>query len=194
MPKPIRILGIDPGSKLVGFACIETRVGRSISPRDFSIVDVGVLRAPPQLPHAVRIGILHDALLTIISDTSPTICVMERAFTGVNSFTALRLGEARGALISALRSKEICLEEVAPAHVKKTIAGNGAATKEEVARVLSLLWKFERGSLPYDTTDALAIALTFGLRPAPASGATVIPTRPARGKRQIIRSIDDFGG
>lgn len=164
MNKRLRILGIDPGSRIAGFACVETIEGRGFSPRDFKIIDVGVLRASAELPHAERLGILHDAFRSILASNLPDICVMERAFTGVNSFTALRLGEARGALIAALSAAKITLVEMAPAHIKKTIAGSGAATKEQVAQVLSMLWKFDLGTLPFDASDALAIALTYGLK------------------------------
>lgn len=172
-PKPIRrILGIDPGSTVVGFACIEIVGARALSPRDFRIVDAGVLRAPAKEEHAVRLGILHNTLFNLATELAPDCCVMERAFSGVNPFTALRLGEARGALISSLCRVGVALEEIAPAHAKKVIAGKGNATKEQVAQVLATIWKFERGALPFDATDALSLALAWALgngvhRPAP---------------------------
>ena len=162
--KPIRrILGIDPGSTVVGFACIEILGVRALSPRDFRIVDAGVLRAPAKEEHAVRLGILHSTLFNLATELAPDRCVMERAFSGVNPFTALRLGEARGALISSLCRAGVALEEIAPAHAKKVIAGKGNATKEQVAQVLAAIWKFDRGALPFDATDALSLALAWAL-------------------------------
>ncbi len=77
--------------------------------------------------------------------------------------TALKLGETRGAIISASWRAKVSIGEITPAEVKKRITGNGRSGKEEVSRSIQALLNFDRKNLPSDVTDALAIALSFGL-------------------------------
>jgi len=164
----MRILGIDPGTRVVGFACIDNGVAmqsaRLRTPRDFRVLDAGVLRTEATSSLPDRLGALHETLYELADRWRPTVCVIEKAFYGANVASALKLGEARGALVSALRRCSIPVCEITPAEVKRMIAGNGAADKEQVSRAIELLLGFKRGKLPYDVTDALAIALTHGFR------------------------------
>ncbi len=157
------ILGIDPGSKVAGFAVLQVPDTHAFQPRHFKIVDAGSLKADLKQSHAERIGYMHEALYGLIGEWRPDICVMEKAFTGLNHQSALRLGEARGALIAAVRRHGIAVEEITPTAVKKTVAGSGHATKEQIALALQMLLQFNRGSLPYDVSDAVAIALAYGM-------------------------------
>ena len=159
----VRILGIDPGSRIVGYACISSTAKAAITVKDLKIHEAGVLKSPEKLIYSERIGLLHNSLYELLERIEPTVVVIEKAFSGVNAASALRLGEARGALISAARRLEITIAELTPAKVKKSIVGNGRATKEQVSDMLRILCGFERGKLPYDATDALAIALSYGL-------------------------------
>jgi crossover junction endodeoxyribonuclease RuvC len=159
----MRILGIDPGSLVVGYACVTVPARLPVSVKNISINDAGVMRAPAKKSHAQRIGMLHEALYALISKHEPHILVIEKAFTGINMSSALKLGEARGALITAAQRHRLDVSEITPSQVKKSIVGNGQATKEQVSETLRILCGFDRGSLPFDATDALAIALTFGL-------------------------------
>ena len=81
----------------------------------------------------------------------------------MNASSALKLGEARGAIVSAVRRRGLSVFEITPAEVKRTIACAGAASKEDVSRAVTALLGFERGKLPFDATDAVAIALACGL-------------------------------
>lgn len=159
----IKILGIDPGSRVVGFACLAARKEIPAMPADFCVVDVGVLKVKDSIPPLERIGMLHNALFELASSLAPTVCAMEKAFYGVNAATSLKLGEARGALIAAIRRCNVDIVEVTPAQIKRMIAGSGRAEKEDIAAALKALLKFDRGKLPYDATDALAVALCHGL-------------------------------
>ena len=160
---PIRIIGIDPGSRIAGFAVIESRKPVPYRPSDFMILGAGAIKANPKLKYDERIGFLHEALYGLVAEWKPTICAIEKSFVGVNPNSSLRLGEARGALISAMHRHLIPIVEVTPTRVKSTIAGHGQATKEEVSLALKALLNFERGKLPYDVSDALAIALCHGM-------------------------------
>lgn len=158
------ILGLDPGSRVAGFAFVRSRTGRAVNPRDFEVVEAGALKVSPDLPHSQRIGLLHEALFGLLTTHRPEVCVVERTFVDKNPNSALKLGEVRGAFIAALGRAGVRVEEITPAEVKKTITGNGRADKEMVSLALTALMGFERGKLPHDVTDALAISLCFGLK------------------------------
>lgn len=157
------ILGLDPGSLRTGYAFIASAQDRPRSPRDFSIIDAGILRISANLQYQERIAKLHEAVHALILQHRPTVCVIEKAFCDKNVNSALKLGELRGAYICAAARAAVRVEEITPAEVKKTIAGNGRADKEQVSRAVRALTGFERGDLPHDVTDALAISLSYGL-------------------------------
>ncbi|MEN9833897.1 MAG: hypothetical protein RL011_90 [Pseudomonadota bacterium] len=163
------ILGIDPGSRITGFALLRAKKPLPLVPRDFAVVEAGVLRADAAMPYAERIGLLHLALCELLVEHRPDVCVIEKAFFDKNASSALKLGELRGAYIAACARSQVPVAELTPADVKKTIAGNGRADKQAIALALHALLGFNRGSLPHDATDALALSLCHGLKSALAS-------------------------
>ncbi len=172
MSARLRILGIDPGSLVAGFACLEATKAQPMQPHDFKVADVGVIRIHKNLELAERIGHLHDSLHQIITDLRPHACIIERAFYGLNANTTIRLGEARGAVIAAARRHKLPVHEITPAQVKKIITGNGRASKEQVQQSIQMLLRLKPMTGPFDATDALAIALCYGLAQA---GAAISP-------------------
>lgn len=162
LEKP-KILGIDPGSRVVGFALIGALKVKPVSPKDWVVLDVGVIRTSPELPMPSRLGQIHGAIFDLLNEMSPQYAAIEKAFHGVNASTALKLGEARGAIIAAFARHSRPVLEITPAEVKRIIAGNGAASKEQVYKALQALLGFERGRLPLDASDALAIAYASAL-------------------------------
>jgi len=159
----LRVLGIDPGSQVTGFCVLAFPIIGGFQPNRMQVLDAGSMQPQKNLGHSERAGQLHNSLFSLAQYHQPDVCVIEKAFTGINPMSALRLGETRGALIAAARRLNISIEELAATHVKKTITGQGHATKEQVARSLEVLIGFKRGELPYDVTDAVAVAVTFGL-------------------------------
>ena len=158
-----RILGIDPGSRVCGFALLTAEKKIPTSFKDFRVEDAGVLRADLSLSFVERIGLLHECLENILPELKPSVCVIEDAFFGNNARSALKLGQARGALISAVVKKRIPTFEVSPTKVKSMIVGKGRGSKEEIRLALETMLGFRLGSLPYDAADAVAIALCQGL-------------------------------
>jgi crossover junction endodeoxyribonuclease RuvC len=163
-PSFTTVLGLDPGSRTAGYAFIRARVSEPRLPRDFAVLDAGVLRADADLPISTRIALMHDAIHGLMDQHRPAVLVLEKAFVDKNVSTALKLGEVRGAFIAAAGRLGIRVEEITPAEVKKTIAGTGAAAKEQVSLALRALMGFDRGASPHDVTDALAISLCYGLK------------------------------
>lgn len=159
-PQTVKILGIDPGSQITGFCCLSQAYKLGSQPR---IIDAGVIRPKLSLSHSDRLGQIHDGIHTIAGQHSPQIAVIEKGFTGINQHSALRLGETRGAIIAALRRLQIGIFEITPAEVKKIVTGKGHATKEEIALTIAVLLKFQRGKLPFDVTDAAAVAYSYAI-------------------------------
>ena len=177
--RPIRILGVDPGSRVVGFALLESIKSVAIGPRDWRVVDAGVLRAPTELSMPERIGALHEAMFDLVCELKPTHAAVEKTFHGVNSSSTIKMGEARGALVSAISRCRVPVTELTPAEIKRLVGGSGAATKEHVSQSLQSLLGFQRGSLPLDASDAVAIALTASMQ--------IMSVTP---KSSVVRTLD----
>lgn len=161
-PKHYRVIGIDPGSQVTGFGILEIPEG-IVNLKKIRLIAAGVLKSQAKLAHYDRSGYLHEAMFQLTEKYQPEWCAIEKAFVGINVHSALRLGETRGALIAAVRRHHIQVAEVTPTQVKKTITGQGHATKDMVATALKYLLGFDRGELPHDASDAIAIALSHAL-------------------------------
>lgn len=179
LAKSRRILGIDPGTRVLGYGLLVQGAG-SFSLSGLKIAEAGVLRASPKLDALNRLGEIHEAVVGLLAELKPDVCVLEKAFFGINAQSALKLGEARGVLIAALARSQCSIVELTPTVVKKTICGHGHAPKELVCASIEKLLKFNRGKLPYDVTDALALALTYGLSPLPLLGVAKVPAPELR--------------
>lgn len=184
MSERIRIVGLDPGSRLTGFAVLEAPSRQVYRPADFRVVDAGILKPSGQLSLIERIGHMHEALYELLAQWQAHFIGIEKAFVGVNAASAIKLGEARGALMTAARRHRLPIFEMTPNQVKKTVTGAGHAEKKQVSLALRTLIQFEHGHLPFDVSDAVAIALTLGLSlhgllPAPSSITRKVKTHDA---------------
>lgn len=148
----MRILGIDPGSRTTGYGVIDTETGRITHIGSGSIKTTkGALPA--------RLGEIYHGICDVINQHQPDIAVVEEVFMSVNPQSALKLGQARGSAICACAANEIKLFEYSARVIKKTITGNGAATKEQVQYMVQMLLSLAK-PLEEDEADALAGALT----------------------------------
>ncbi len=147
-----RILGIDPGTRMVGYGVVEAR-----SVRHFHYLECGVIRPEPG-PMATRLGEVSALVEEVIEQHHPAVLALELAFHGRNAESALKLGQARGAIMVAATRHGLPVHEYAPAQVKRAVAGHGRASKEEIQRRVTLLCDL-RAPPPVDAADALAIAL-----------------------------------
>lgn len=150
----MRILGVDPGSRFTGYGCVD-RVGNQIR-----LVTHGTLKllSTGNASFEDRLLLIHEGLSSIIKEFKPAVMVVEKIFFAKNAVSALKLGQARGAVILTGKIHSLLFAEYSPTEVKRAIAGNGQADKGQVARVLNLLL----GAQEYDTPDAsdgLALAL-----------------------------------
>lgn len=150
MPK--RILGIDPGSRATGYAVIEQEN------TTYSVVACSVLRMHKMNAHTDRLQFIFNEVSALIQQFKPEECAIETPVYGVDPLAMLKLGRAQAAAILAITNENLPVAEYYPKSVKKAIAGNGNAGKQQVAFMLKKVLKFDVDGLSGDETDALAVA------------------------------------
>ncbi len=168
-----RVLGIDPGSIRTGFGIVE-----SSGSRIFHVAS-GVLAPPRGSALPQRLQFLHEGVAALIAEHSPDCVALEEAFVGVHPRPALVLGQARGAIITAVLSASVDLFEYPPRAVKASVTGNGAARKEQVKAMVMRLLDQVPASLATDEADALAVAICHLWR----GGLKISAVRSSRGLR-----------
>jgi crossover junction endodeoxyribonuclease RuvC len=152
-PSRVRILGIDPGSLRLGYGVID-RIG----PAQLSYVECGVISAPARMERAERLTSIGRGLRELLEELHPDEAAMEQAFFGKNIQSTLALGEARGVATFIVNDKGIKVTGYAPARIKRTVVGHGAATKQQIGYLVRALLSLRR--VPEsDAADALAIAI-----------------------------------
>ena len=164
------ILGIDPGTQLLGFGVIKS-VGKKAE-----YVDMGVLDIRKEKDAYVKLKAIYDCISEVCKSYGPTELAIESPFYGKNAQVILKLGRAQGAaMIAALEYGVQSVTEYAPRKAKEAIVGNGAASKEQVQMMLEKTLDVKLESRHLDATDALAIALCHHYE-------TTLPLKSAKGK------------
>lgn len=148
----MRILGVDPGTRVCGYGVIDT------DGPDAHAVDYGVVRSRAQ-DLAMRLWDIHRGLITVIERHEPEVAALEGAFFGRNVRSALKIGEGRGAAMVAAADAGLQVVEYAPAEVKKAVAGTGRAHKSQVQQMVRIILNLPELPEPEDAADALAIAI-----------------------------------
>ena len=157
-PDPERVLGVDPGLVRTGYGLIAVR-GNSMD-----YIDCGTIRTDPETPMPERLLTIFNGLGAVLLEHAPGHVVIEEVFVNVNAKSSLKLGEARGAAVAALGRSEADIHELSPKEIKRSVAGQGNASKRMmrtmVCGLLGLRPDFDPGS---DAFDALACAICFKL-------------------------------
>lgn len=151
------ILGVDPGTNFTGFGVINC------SNNNFNRITHGIIRLPSSKPLSLKLEIIYNELDKLIKLHLPDEFAIETAFYGKNVQSAMKIGYARGVAILAAVHNKIPTSEYSPREVKKSIVGNGAASKEQVSYMIKTLLTI-RSKMKYDESDALAIALCHAFR------------------------------
>jgi len=149
----IRIIGIDPGVAITGYAVIEE------SESDFTCITSGCIRTKKDLPAAARLQAIHDQVFELITIYNPQILAVEKIFFSKNVRTAFQVGEARGVIILAGARSGLDLFEYTPLQVKQAVAGYGKAEKVQVQKMVQMLLKLPHRPTVDDEADAMAVAL-----------------------------------
>ncbi len=148
---PVRILGIDPGSRLTGYGLVEA------TGADVRFIDCGLIQAGGD-DFAIRLKRIFDGLGKIISDYAPTELAIEKVFVHRNVTSALKLGQARGAALLAAATRELAVYEYSPNEIKQAVTGRGHAGKEQIQHMIRVLLNLKQAPAP-DAADALAVAV-----------------------------------
>jgi len=146
-----RILGVDPGSHRTGYGVIDMNQGK------LSHVDNGLI-VPGKKSFPEKLNGLFEGLQTIIKEFRPEEVAMEDVFMARNAASALKLGQARGALITACTQAELTVTPYSPTTIKRTIAGFGQAEKQQIQYMVKLLLRLPEIAQE-DASDALAVAI-----------------------------------
>lgn len=157
------ILGIDPGSRFTGYGVID------IDGRTQKIVEYGVLRLDGTDDHELRLKQIYDRLSKVIDRVLPDECGIEMPVYGRNPQSMLKLGRAQAAAMLAVLNRQIPVTEYTPKQVKKSVTGNGNASKEQVWYMVRAMLSITDADphLGLDASDALAIALCHAHRQQP---------------------------
>ena len=154
MSSPSRIiLGIDPGTTIMGFGLIE------IKSKKMNLLELNELKLIKIPDHYLRLKLIFERTIDLIDKYSPDEIAIEAPFFGKNVQSMLKLGRAQGVAMSAGLSRQIPVIEYSPKKIKMAITGNGNASKEQVAKMLQNLLSIKNLPKNLDSTDGLAAAV-----------------------------------
>jgi crossover junction endodeoxyribonuclease RuvC len=158
------ILGIDPGTNILGFSIIEVGVNRML------LQEADVLRMRKGGTHHDKLKEIFDGVKMVIQKFRPHEMAIEAPFFGKNVQSMLKLGRAQGVAITVALAESIPVFEYSPRKIKQSITGNGNSSKEQVAAMLSQLLQFDHEFLLLDATDALGVAVCHHFQHRKLSG------------------------
>ena len=148
-----KILGVDPGTNVLGYAILE------ISGTDLKVQTIGVIKLDKFKDHQTKLKEIYLQLQEIIETYLPQHMSIESPFFGKNVQSMLKLGRAQGVSMAAAMTMGLEIVEYSPKKIKQSITGNGNASKEQVASMLKHMLDFEVKEYYLDATDALGAAL-----------------------------------
>lgn len=151
----MRILGIDPGTGIVGFGVIDAKG------QDKTLVDAGVIRTAAHQPLEERLVEIYDEIKTVIAENKPEIMVIEKLYFARNVTTAISVSHARGVMLLAGKQADLHIIEMTPLEIKQSITGYGQATKDQVQQMVQTMLSLKSLPKPDDCADALAAALCY---------------------------------
>lgn len=179
----MKVLGIDPGTQLVGYAVAESGRRSPTRTQEPRIAEAGVIRLKSTMPLEKRLVILHRDLSELLGESRPDLLVVEQVFVHAkHQRTAVVMGHARGVVLLAAAQHGVAVGELAPAEVKKSLTGNGRATKQQMQRAVMLQCGLAKLPEPPDVADAIAIALCGVRRRGNVRRELLAPSSRARAR------------
>jgi len=152
-----RIIGIDPGTGILGFGVIE------VDGTSLKMIAGGVITTPAHTPLDERLEEIFDGLTEIIAETNPSIMSIEKLFFAKNVTTAISVSHARGVAMLTGRKAKLEIAEYTPMQIKQTLTGYGKADKKQVQEMVKLQLGLKVIPKPDDAADALATAITHAM-------------------------------
>jgi crossover junction endodeoxyribonuclease RuvC len=151
----MRVLGIDPGLAITGYAVVEEHGS------DVQLLTKGVVRTPANTPDPERLALIHEELGAIIAEQQPDASAVEELFFSRNVRTAMSVGQARGVILLTLANAGLPIAEYTPMQVKEAITGYGNADKQQVQEMVRMLLNLSEVPRPDDAADAVAVAICY---------------------------------
>jgi crossover junction endodeoxyribonuclease RuvC len=152
------ILGIDPGTNYTGYGIVK------VHKNSFTKIANGLIKLPAGRILTEKLEIIYSRLDELIRTYNPDEFAIETAFYGKNVQSAMKIGYARGVSLLAAIHNKIPTSEYSPREVKKSVVGNGAASKQQVSFMIKSLLNIKNEKMRFDESDALAIALCHAFR------------------------------
>ena len=152
----MRILGIDPGTSLIGYGIIDADNGT------YHVVDFGIITTPPKIPNRDRVTTVYDAVDKLITTHKPDILAIEQLFFFKNAKTIMAVSEMRGVLLLAGAKNGLLIKEFTPLQVKQAVSAYGRSSKAAIKETVSQLLDLDDLLGPDDIADALALAICSG--------------------------------
>jgi len=153
----MRIIGIDPGTGILGFGVVDVVKGKS------RMVTAGVITTPAHTPIDERLEEIFDGLTEIIAETNPDVMSIEQLFFARNVTTAISVAQARGVAMLTGRKAKLPIAEYTPMQIKQTLTGYGKADKKQVQEMVRIHLGLKDVPKPDDCADALAAAITHSM-------------------------------
>jgi crossover junction endodeoxyribonuclease RuvC len=154
MTRVTRILGIDPGLNITGYAVLDQKAG------SVQLCEAGVVRSRPSQPLEKRLAEIHDGVCDVLTALQPQVMALEELFSHYKRpRTAILMGHARGVVCLAAAQARIAVQHYAATHVKKMLTGSGRATKLQIQLAVCREFSLQQAPEPPDVADAMAIAL-----------------------------------
>ncbi|MCU0318222.1 MAG: crossover junction endodeoxyribonuclease RuvC [Amoebophilaceae bacterium] len=163
MPQERILLGIDPGTTVMGYGVIKQMQ------QQLTVVQYGVIHLHRYTTQALKLQKIFERVSTLVEDFKPDEMSLEAPFYGKNVQVMLKLGRAQGVAMAAALSRDIPITEYAPRRVKQAVTGHGSASKEQVARMLMSLLQLQAMPDLLDASDALAVAVCHAYQNKQAS-------------------------
>ncbi|MEZ0536288.1 crossover junction endodeoxyribonuclease RuvC [Caldicellulosiruptoraceae bacterium PP1] len=149
----MRVIGIDPGIALTGYAIVDYKNGQ------YRVIEYDKIETLPNMRKSQRLFAIHNRLSDIISKYNPDVAAIEELFFNKNAKTVITVGESRGVIILSFVEKGIPIYEYTPLQVKQSITGYGRATKVQIQNVVKMLLNLKEVPKPDDVADALAVSI-----------------------------------
>jgi len=151
----MRVIGVDPGIVVTGFGIIDKKNNNIIAH------SYGTVKPPKTMSLSDRLGYLYDEISSLLDKYKPNMLAVEDTFYSKNFKSAMLLGQARGSIILAGYCANISCIEFSPKKIKKSVVGNGNASKEQVQYMVKNILHLDKLPTPLDASDALAIGLCY---------------------------------
>jgi len=170
----MKVLGIDPGTAVLGYGVVESAAGQPAR-----LLECGILETKARDPLPSRLRVIHDGILALLARHRPDAMAVESVFYARNARTTMVMSHGRGVVLLAGEEAGVPISEYTPAMVKKAVVGRGGALKPQVGYMVAQLLRLRSAPEPADAADGVAIALTHLLLTRSGAGRA----RPLLGVR-----------